>query len=109
MTDEQVLEGLKKADHLLAQYRAQVEPIAAELAKKKSIFVFGNESSYSGDLGCFESGINSVCLHIVAGARGPDYKDYQRRAEDRAYDFENTWNIRLMEAGIKHVSVIGHF
>lgn len=109
MTDDEIIAKLKEADALLAKYREIVGPVADELAKKKSIFVFGKEGGYSGDLGCFEAGPNVICLHITPEFRGATYGEYQKAAGDRPYDFEFDWSHKVDAAGIRGIYISGHF
>lgn len=107
MTDEEVLAQLKEADRLLAEYKKIAEPLAKELAKRKSIFVFGKEDGYRGHLGCQESGINTLCLHIQPDFMGEHYSDYRDKAEERPYDFEMEWARKTRDAGIEHLYISG--
>lgn len=109
MTDAEILNELKKADLLLSEYKKIAQPIAEELARRKSLFVFGKEGGYRGHLGCQEIGLNSLCLHIEDEFRGKTYEEYQTKAEDRAYDFELEWSRKVHDAGIETVHVTGHY
>lgn len=108
MTDDEIISGLKKADALLEEYKKVVQPIAEELARQKSIAVYGKEDCYSGDLGCWEAGCDCVCLHIKDHARGKTWKE-DRPFHDKAIDFDIMWSRKSGEAGIKHVHITGHF
>ena len=107
MTDEELFAKLKEADRLLGEYRKIAEPLALELAKRKSLFVFGKEGAYRGHLGCHEYGIDALCLHIEHEFMGASHDEYQAKAEDRAYDFELEWSRKAMAAGIENVHVTG--
>ena len=111
MTDAEILAGLKKADRLLAKYVKLAEPLAKELARKKSLFVFKKPGGYKGHLGCFEAGADTLCLHIENAEEflGKTYSQYKKRAENRAYSFEHKWVRRVINHGIKNLGISGHF
>lgn len=108
MTEQEILEGLKKADALLAEYKQTIQPIAEELARQKSIVVYGKEDCYNGALGCYESGCDAVCLHIKDEVRGKTWED-DRLHHDKAIDFGMMWDRKAAEAGVKHIYITGHF
>lgn len=108
MTDQEILEGLKKADAFLEEYKKTIQPIAEELARQKSIAVYGKEDCYKGDLGCWESGCDAVCLHIKDEARGEDW-EADRPFHDKAFEWEHAWHNKAAEVGIRHVYITGHF
>ena len=109
MTDDEIIAALKEADALLTKYREMVAPIAAELAKQKSLFVFSKEGGYRGELGCYESGPNVICLHIEDAFRGKTYTEYLEKAETRAYDFDFEWGNKVGHAGIQGIFISGHY
>jgi hypothetical protein len=108
MTDEEIIETLKKADALLEEYKKIIQPAADELAKRKSIAIYGKEDCYNGDLGCWEVGCNTVCLHIKDQNRGETWEE-DRPLHDKAIDFDIMWSRKADEAGIKHVHISGHY
>lgn len=108
MTDQEILDGLKKADALLEEYKKIIRPIAEELAQQKSNAIYGKEDCYSGDLGCYESGCDCVCLHIKDHAMGKTWEEDQP-FHDKAIDFDIMWSQKAMNAGIKNVYITGHF
>ncbi len=99
---------LKQADEKLAGYKVIAQKVAAELAKRKSMYVFGKEGGYRGDLGCWEAGADVICLHIEDEFRGESYKEYQEKSEKKAYDFEGEWVRKVLEANIHNVFISGH-
>ena len=109
MTDDEIIAKLKEGQDLLSKYKEVVAPVAEELAKRKSLFVFGKEGGYSGDLGCFESGPNVICLHITPEFQGSTYGEYQKAAGDRPYDFDLEWSKKAVDAGIVGIHIDGHF
>jgi len=112
MTDDEIIAAFKKADDLMAEYMKTIGPAATELARRKSETVFGRPGLYDGNLGCFESGKDVVCLHITgegmeivhqAGGMvgGPHH--------DKAMDFELDWARRLNAADINRIYLSGHY
>lgn len=104
MTDEELLAGLKKADNLFAQYKDAVQPYADELARRKSLAVFGKEDCYDGRLGCVDTGSESLCLHRKK--LGQTWEE-DRPFEEKAIDFDIEWAQRAVKAGINHISISG--
>jgi hypothetical protein len=104
MTDKEIIDGLKEADACLQQYVKIVRLIAVELAIQKSEVVWGNTTSYDGDLGCYESGIDTICLH---SAQDPISHDKDKM--HKAFEFDTSWYDRIRKAGIKHISITGFF
>jgi hypothetical protein len=108
MTDKEVekemLEQLKKADALLEEYIQTVRPVAAELARRKSLAVWGNEITYSGRLGCYEEGLNTICLHNICDATTRDRDNHHK-----AIEFDIMWDGKARAAGIKNISIQGYF
>ena len=106
MTEEEILEKLKEADRFLEAYKKAVLPVAEELARQKSIAVYGKEGCYNGELGCYESGCDAVCLHIKE--MGENWEADQPFHE-KAIDWEMAWSRKAHESGIKHIYITGHF
>lgn len=112
MTDDEIIAAFKKANELMAEYMNAIAPAAAELARRKSEAVFGRPGLYDGNLGCFESGKDCVCLHITGegmeivhqagGMVGGTH-------HDKAMDFELDWSRKLDAAGINRVCLSGHY
>lgn len=65
MNDKDLVSGMKRCKKLLDEYAKAVRPLAEEMAKRKSIHVFGKPGGYDGDLGCWEEGIDTICLHLT--------------------------------------------
>lgn len=107
MTDEEIIETLKRADALLAQYEAIVQPAVDELARRKSIAVYAKDGQYTGDLGCHEEGINTLCLHRKR-IEDTTYEEDKPR-EDAAFEFDSLWGTKARAAGITHLYVTGYF
>jgi len=100
MTEDEILAALKKADDLLAEYKKVVEPAAAALAELKSQHM--GDCTYTGDLGCYESGIDAICLHAEQGSPIRPIEGYMRiRA------FEAPWREKMEEAGIYRIYLGG--
>lgn len=107
MTDEEILENLKKADAFLEEYKKLAKPVAEELAQRKSMAVFGKPGLYTGNLGCWESGIDFICLHITDEGHaelGARHVDDPRM--DKVREFEDEWAKR---AKPRHVYIGGHY
>lgn len=104
MTDEQIIETLKKADACLDQYIGIILPVAAELARRKSEAVFGNSTAYAGRLGCSEEGLNTLCLHNIDDNRTRD-----EEKNNKAFAFDDTWYEKARAAGIKNIIIQGYF
>jgi hypothetical protein len=104
MTDGELLSILKKADDLLGQYKEAVQPAADELARRKSIKVYGKKGAYAGKLGCQESGSDTVCLHL-----NEPFRKNMLRLEDKAITFDLRWFRKAMKAGIKHIHISGFY
>ena len=108
MTDLEIIEKLKEANALLEKYKEVVKPVAIELARLKSLAVYGREGCYLGELGCFESGADCICLHIKDDARGENW-EADRPFHDKAMNFDMEWSRKAHEAGIQNVYISGHF
>lgn len=65
MTDDEIRSGLVECEALLKRYKEFAKPIAEELARRQSLHVYKEEGRYSGDLGCYESGIDTICVHNI--------------------------------------------
>lgn len=62
MIDDKIIDALRQADLLLGEYIKLLSPIAKKLADMKSKLVFGKKGYYAGGLGCYEDGIDNLCL-----------------------------------------------
>jgi hypothetical protein len=102
--EKEMLEQLKKADALLEEYIGTVRVVAAELARRKSLAVWGNATTYAGRLGCYEEGIDAICLHNIY-----DAKTRRRDKHHKAIKFDRMWHDKIRAAGIKNISIQGYF
>ena len=102
MIDQEIIDTVKKADALLTEYKLLLKPVAYELARRKSLEVYGKEGCYKGLFGCHEEGIQKICLHSVE----PTKQDAQL---DKALYFEKKWSVTLNKEGVKHVYVGGYY
>jgi hypothetical protein len=97
-------------DHLLEVYKELIQPVADALAELKSKAVYGKKGCYSGDLGCWEAGINTICLHIKDHARGKRFsRDRDEKRWEKIFRFERPWIRQLQKAGVKHLHIDGHY
>lgn len=96
LTDKQIVERFRRADALLAEYEKLVLPAGKELARRKSLYVFKKPGKYRAELGCYEMGKDSVCLHLKG-------KPKYGRTSDLAYAFGMLWNKRLEKVGVTRV------
>ena len=62
--------------------------------------LFGKIGCYRGHLGCFEEGADTICLHIEGKAQGKTYREFEKKAGDRPFDFMMVWTRKLDQAGI---------
>lgn len=108
MNEKQIFEGLQKAQMLLVAYEETVKPIAEELARLKSLAVYGKEGCYSGDLGCWSTGINEICLHLKEAARGKSF-EADKVYHEKAVEFEALWTQKTDQAGVRKVYVSGYY
>ena len=60
MDDKELRRRLKEADALLAQYRLLLTPVLEDLARRKEA---ATGAKYTGHFGCYEEGINALCIH----------------------------------------------
>jgi hypothetical protein len=102
MGDQDIIDTVKKADALLTEYKLLLKPVAYELARRKSLEVYGEEGCYKGLFGCHEEGIQKICLHSV----DPTKQDAEL---DKAIAFEQKWHATLNKEGVKNVYVGGFF
>lgn len=107
--ERRIMADLKEADLILGKYKIIAQRAANELAKLKSFYVFGRLGGYRGHLGCFEAGVNTICLHIQNKFMGKSYLEFERKTGNRPIDFVVEWSRRLYEAGIRNLGVDGHF
>jgi hypothetical protein len=108
VTDDEIIQNLQKADALLAQYKAIIEPVADELARRKSLAVYAKEGGYAGDLGCQEYGMDTVCLHRREEFAGKTYEEDVLH-EEVAITFDIQWAGKARAAGVQHVNISGHY
>ena len=69
--------------------------------------VFGKPGLYKGDLGCWESGIDVICLHITDDGYaelGDDH--YHDPRIDKGREFADEWTKRTKT---RHVCIGGHY
>lgn len=101
MNSEQMKSKLKEADELLSKYVKLVKPVAKELAIRKSR-LNNKKFKYTGELGCWEMGVDSICLHIV-GTKCPngDERNVISRFEQELHE----------EFGkeLEYIKVSGHY
>lgn len=102
MMDEEIREKLAWCDHLIEEYKREAYLIADELARRKSSMVFGCDDAYEGRLGCFEQGIETICLHI-----SDKYISYESdELHDKSVEADRSLSDRFRA---KHVSISGFF
>ena len=113
MTDDEILDRFRRADALLAEYRQVIQPAADELARQKSLAVFGRAGGYGGEIGCYETGCDFVCAHLADAAREWPGSPYHERlggtGAATAKRFDRCWQQRIVAAGVARVTVGGHF
>ena len=108
MTDQEILRRIEYASKLLQLYAEVIQPAADELARRKSLYVFGEENRYFGHLGCWDEGINTVCLHITDETY--EKVDALRdKVSEKAYEFEQEWRNILYERKVKKISLSGFY
>ena len=111
MTEQEILERLKVADRHLTEYKELLKPVLEELAKRKSIHVFGKEGGYEGNFGCWEAGIDCLCLHIEDGFKPPRIsdRDKYKKYMARVRSFEDQWNDKTRKIDVKNIYICGHY
>ena|SRR3990167_9237043 len=72
MNDQELKKELKELDSLLDIYLRRIKPIAIELAERKSKYT---RRSYDGNIGCWETGIETLCMHIRNDSKYPAQDD----------------------------------
>lgn len=92
MNDKELVAGMKRCKKLLDEYRRVATPLAKEMAKRKSMFVFGKPDGYRGELGCWEEGVDTICLHLTdevgrdlmdeAGGVDPDSNPFYKKSKE---------------------------
>lgn len=102
MDDAEIIRRLQEADALLARYTEVVKPAAEALAERKSLHVYKEPGHYTGDLGCWESGINEICLHTK---EIPKFEESEKHY-DLIFDFEDEWR---KKAPLKNIYIGGHY
>ena len=98
LTPAEMRSRLLEADALLAYYKKLLEPVLSTLAVLKGQAT-GNR--YSGNFGCWEEGVDTLCIHIEGGNR-PFSSDH------RYYKWEDEMRETLF-AGLDNVHIGGHF
>ena len=73
MTDEELKARLKKADELMYDYHKLVYPAAKELAKRRGLAVFNDESAYEAFLGSEDLGPDVIFLASQRADSGSEY------------------------------------
>lgn len=97
MTENEILEVLVQADAKLVEYKAIVEPILEEMARLKSLHMYGEEAKCGSHLGCYEEGIQVVCLHPIF---------FLSKAESyRGYEFMDEWQAKLADRGAEIIRI----
>ena len=111
LSDKEILGVLKYCDGLLENYKKTIQPVARELARRKSEYVFRKKGpvAYDGDLGCWETGVDLICLHIKPWAVGKNLTYFEKKVGNRPQRFEKLWRARTAKAGIRNVWIGGHF
>jgi len=104
MSDQEIIETIKRADALLAEYMKILRPAADELARRKSLDVYGEEGRYRGDLGCHEEGIQKICLHSKGVLPVTGEADHKK-----AISFDALWGKKLRDKGVEEVYVGGFY
>lgn len=103
-TEEQIIEQLKEADRLLAEYRKIVEPVAKALARHLNELIHEGAPYYDGELGCWEEGIDSICCHV----RDEAGRDNDEGKSSRRYEWERQWWDKLRAAGVGNIHLSSH-
>jgi len=109
IVERRILELLRSADGLLGMYKVIAQQAANELARLKSYYVFGKLGGYKGELGCYEEGSDTICLHIQDSFRGKTYIELEKRTGNRNFKFARAWAQKADRAGIRHIHIGGHF
>lgn len=100
MTDDEIIKQASLASAHLRDYEATIRPVAEELARRKSILCYGETGHYVGELGCWDSGKNTICLHNK-GDRPPD------ALWSKALNWEDEWQARFHVAGVHNIHISG--
>ena len=101
MNNDEIISRLNEADLLLSRYKELIAPALAELANRKMKAV---GVSYRGEFGCWEEGIDTLCMHIE------DRKAlaWSNESYSKAYDWENETREKLF-SNLKNISLSGFF
>lgn len=105
MTDDELRALLEKADALLGEYEEVAEKAVAEIARRKSLAVYGDETSYRGHLGCYEMGVETLCAHLVDARIKELYEDTRRLSSHESYEAEDELRKKFPT---KHCWISGH-
>jgi hypothetical protein len=104
MTDEEIIDRIRKADAFLGLYEDVLHPVLEELARQKSLAVYKVEGKYTGELGCYEAGADVICIHLRDGIPLPSFGDPSHGIR---YEWEQQWRDKLTAAGIHRVLLSG--
>lgn len=109
MTDDEILAALKRADELLDEYKRVAGPAVKELARQLSLAVGKREGHYDGQFGCYDEGIDTLCLHLDKEAqahfnKSDDREEYYRKRNE----FLGRWRTVGRADGLRHVSLDVH-
>ena len=93
MDNHEIIFRLNEADLLLSRYKEILTPVLVELANRKMQAV---GIPYSGKFGCFEEGIDTLCMHKDGDERPPLFDaPYDWEDKTREQFFKNLQNISL--------------
>lgn len=107
MDEAEIIDRFKRAHAKLLEYREIIQPAADALAELKSIAVYGKPGCYDGDLGCFDGGIDVVCLHIKEDIPRPELFTRDENSPSRkAHRFTEEWYEKI---GRLQVGLTGHY
>ena len=100
MTDEELRQGLIEADNLLGEYIRIVTPLLSGLSERHIQVVGGK---YEGKLGCFDTGIECICMHSIDTRTG-------QNKEKQILSYENGCKLSdKFFAGLKHLVLTEYF
>ena len=96
MNDEELIAALELGDSYLEQYLESIKPVLVELSKRKEHYT---GYKYVGEFGCWESGIEDLCIHIADSSqyREIDYSPYKWRD-----------TVAHLFSGVNHIYLGGH-
>jgi len=109
MPEEELKRRVAEAKEHLRKYVELVIPVAEDLAERKSMAIFGRPGGYQGKLGCWEAGIDMICLHIADGfQKEADGEDYGHVHGDKVRAFEDEWRKKL-DINFNPLYLSGHY